>query len=134
MEMTSLDPAVTQGPLGRTSMPCGSRVNGIAAGLLIKHTGGTHYATHTHTHTRTHSNTSKPAYSTTHSQRHTYTKTPHTAIIIKGRQTQKTHTLTHTLSLKVPHLPQDLSVQVCPTSFCLAGFTTHSIQRLHQCT
>lgn len=77
---------------------------------------------------------SKPAYSATHSQRHTYTKNPHTAIIIKGRQTQKTHTLTHTLSLKVPHLPQDLSVQVCPTSFCLAGFTAHSIQHRHQCT
>lgn len=51
MEMTSLGPAVTQGPLGRTSMPCGSKVNGIAAGLLIKHTGDTHYATHFVTHT-----------------------------------------------------------------------------------
>lgn len=38
MEMTSQESTVTQGPLGGTSMPCGSSVNGIAAGLLIKHT------------------------------------------------------------------------------------------------
>lgn len=65
MEMTSQEPAVTQGPLGGTSMPCGSRVNGIAAGLLIKHTDGTHYATHSDTHTAA----AVLPYSATHSQR-----------------------------------------------------------------
>lgn len=69
MEMTSLEPAVTQGPLGLTGMPCGSRVNGIAAGLLIKHTGGTHHTTHCPTHSNTCSSSSASSF------RHTFTET-----------------------------------------------------------
>lgn len=71
MEMTSVGPAVTQGPLGRTSMPCSSRVNGIAAGLLTKHTGGTHCATHSFTHSSNSRSASTFSYTFTHT--HTYT-------------------------------------------------------------
>lgn len=45
MEMTPQEPAVTQGPLGWTSMPRGSRVNGVAARLLNECTDGTYEAT-----------------------------------------------------------------------------------------
>lgn len=90
--MTSLEPAVTQGPLGRTSMPCGSRVNGIAAGLLIKHTGGAHYTTHSHIRTAA----ANPAYSATHSETHPH-KEPIQPSSLKGDgHKRKTHTHTDT--------------------------------------
>lgn len=73
--MTSLSPAATSGPLGRTSMPCSSRVNGIAAGLLIKHTADIPCFTHTHPYTRTPTDTiaaGVPLDSSRCSRRHTY--------------------------------------------------------------
>lgn len=116
--MTSLEPAVTQGPLGRASMPCGSTVNGIAAGLLIKHTGGTHLATHSHTHSSKR-RAAVTACSATLSQRHTYTqKNPMQPSSLKGDR--------HTL--KIAHLPSGCSVHVCHTSFCRTSFTTHRTQ------
>lgn len=124
--MTSLGPAVTQGPLGHTSMPCGNRVNGIAAGLLIKHTGGTHWATHSLAHTAA----AVPAHSAIHSQRYTCRGKTHISIIIKGRYTKKKDRPAQRSTKKTPHLPQEPSGQVWPTSFCHATLTT---PYLHQC-
>lgn len=46
MEMTSLEPAVTQVPLGPPRMPCSSRVDEIGSKNADQ--------AHTYTHTRTH--------------------------------------------------------------------------------